>query len=402
MHDQATSLAPAPAGTAVDPLGQRLLMELESLRAQVNELRFENEGLAVEVLNGYEQLNLIFGFSQSIVSVTTTIDVERALARQAAEALAPAEVYLSQAGGTRIWPDEKGRPSEEGLAAVEESIAAAISATRRERRSRVVRCGDQEILLCPAPRLGDKTDLIIARRDAENSFKTGEIAVTEALVGFGSQILNNNDLHAQLTRMSMDTTRALVAAIDKKDQYTSGHSERVGLFTRLTAAELGISGPELRLFEWAGLLHDVGKIGVPENILTKPGALSETEFAIIKRHPEMGYEILQPISSFQNILDGVLYHHENPDGSGYPRGIKGDDIPLVARVIHVVDVFDALSSNRSYRRAFTVSESIDLLRRDAGAKLDARCVDAFLTALQRYQEEAPKAGAAPFLCGNEE
>lgn len=374
---------------AVDDTLRRLEAELQSLRGQLSELRFENEGLAGEVLNSYEQLNLIFGFSQSIISITAPNDIERMLARQTADALAPADVYVLQSTGTRVWADEHTNPAFDSVANLERAAQMSIEETRRERQARVVKVGEMEMLLCPASRLDDKTDLIIACRDASNSFKTGEIAVVEALVGFASQIISNSDLHERLARMSIDTTRALVAAIDKKDQYTSGHSERVGLLTRLTAAELGVPAADLRVYEWAGLLHDVGKIGVPEQILTKPGKLTDEEFAIIKKHPEMGYEILQPIASLKNILDGVLYHHENPDGTGYPSGLAGHDIPLVARVIHVVDVFDALSSNRSYRRAFSLEESLTMLRRDAGAKLDAAIVTAFITALERFEHEQP-------------
>jgi len=210
------------------------------------------------------------------------------------------------------------------------------------------------------------------------------------------QLLNNAELHSRLRRMSVETTRALVAAIDKKDHYTCGHSERVGLLARLTGEQLGLPEPELQTLEWAGLLHDVGKIGVPEEVLTKPGRLNDEEWAWIRKHPTMGYEILKPIASFTGVLDAVLYHHENPDGSGYPHGLVGEQIPLFARIVHVVDVFDALSSDRSYRPAFTLEQTVDILTKEAGSKLDRQCVQAFLAALDALRTNDPERFAQLF------
>jgi putative two-component system response regulator len=180
-----------------------------------------------------------------------------------------------------------------------------------------------------------------------------------------------------------------VAAIDKKDRYTSGHSERVGYLAKLIGRQMGIPANELQVLEMSGLLHDVGKIGVPEGILRKPGKLTKEEYDIIKSHPRMGHEILTPIASFGGVLDGVLYHHENPDGSGYPDGLGNDEIPLFARIIHVVDVFDALTSTRSYRVAFSPEQAYEILREEAGTKLDAEVVAVFLEMVSALQATSP-------------
>ncbi len=148
--------------------------------------------------------------------------------------------------------------------------------------------------------------------------------------------------------------------------------------------------------EWAGLLHDVGKIGIPEEILCKPGKLSPEEFAVIKEHPRMGCEILQPIASLSVILDGVLYHHEYPDGSGYPEGLRGDDIPLVARIVHVVDTFDALTSSRPYRTAFSLKQAIEIMQAEKGRRSDAEVTDAFFRAFEEYRRNHPTDFAARF------
>jgi HD-GYP domain-containing protein (c-di-GMP phosphodiesterase class II) len=172
----------------------------------------------------------------------------------------------------------------------------------------------------------------------------------------------------------------LVNAIDQKDNYTYGHSERVGFLAKVTGQSLGLTSKELQKLEWAGLLHDVGKIGIPEHVLNKPGRLTPEEFDLIKEHPGRSYEVLRPVASLEPVLDAVLYHHENPDGTGYPKGLKGEEIPLMARIIHVVDVFDALTSTRSYRGAYDVERAIEIISKDSGTKLDAQIVECFFGA----------------------
>ncbi len=389
-----------PSGTGV--LRQSLesaltvLHQLEhsilELRRDVRRLSEENEGLATEVLRVYEQLNLIFQFTQGISRVTQPTEIERSMIDDLTGALDASRVCVLRTEGERVVTSESrpgacpARLSQE----IERELDAAVKRVLHAREVMVSLLGDEQVLIGPLPRLGDRVDLVVAARPASAAtFTAYDMKLVETLLGFGSQILSNSELHAQLARMSREVTVALVSAIDKKDHYTSGHSERVGRLTRLTGAELGVSDEQLQSFEWAGLLHDVGKIGVPEEILRKPGALTAEEFAEVKRHPEMGFEILRPIASLQPVLEGVLYHHENPDGSGYPRGLRGPDIPLVARVIHVVDVFDALSSSRSYRSAFPVEQACAILRKDAGSKLDGDVVSAFLTLLDRMKQAQP-------------
>jgi len=192
-----------------------------------------------------------------------------------------------------------------------------------------------------------------------------------------------------------------VSAIDQKDHYTSGHSERVGFLAHLTGRGLGLPLSELKVLEWAGLLHDVGKIGIPEDILNKPGRLTEAEFDQIKRHSVMGHEILKPIASLEQVLAGVLYHHETPDGSGYPEGLKGDEISLVARIIRAADVFDALSSARSYRGAYSIEAACEIIRKDAGTKIDAEVAQALLEAIAAFRAARPDEFAAMFLPAEE-
>jgi putative nucleotidyltransferase with HDIG domain len=175
--------------------------------------------------------------------------------------------------------------------------------------------------------------------------------------------------------------RALAATLDARDPYTAGHSERVSTLSVLIGRELRMSAAELDVLRLGALLHDIGKIGVSDEILRKPTALTPEEFEQIKRHPGLGARILRQVPFLAPHLPIVELHHERPDGLGYPYGLRGDDIPLAARIVHVADAFDAMTSARAYRRALARSEAIAELRRHAGIQFDVASVDALLASL---------------------
>ena len=180
------------------------------------------------------------------------------------------------------------------------------------------------------------------------------------------------------------TVRALVQAVDLKDRYTRGHSERVGRASVLIARELGLPEDRLEVLRFAGILHDVGKLGVPTRVLRKDGPLTPQERRIIELHPEYGHEIVRGIGFLGEARAAILHHHERMDGSGYPYGLTGAQIPECARVVAVADAFDAMTSTRSYRRARPVSAAVAELRRCAGTQFDPRMVRALAAALDRY------------------
>ncbi|MFD8383786.1 HD-GYP domain-containing protein [Streptomyces sp. NPDC059679] len=190
------------------------------------------------------------------------------------------------------------------------------------------------------------------------------------------------------------TVRALVQAVDIKDRYTRGHSERVGRASAMIARELGMNGDRLEALRIAGVLHDVGKLGVPTRLLRKNGPLTPEERRAIELHPEYGHEMVRGIGFLSEAREAVLHHHERLDGSGYPYGLAGADIPEAARVVAVADAFDAMTSTRTYRRARPVPAAVEELERCAGAQFDPRMVVALARALDRHgwpatpQEEA--------------
>jgi len=191
------------------------------------------------------------------------------------------------------------------------------------------------------------------------------------------------------------TMAALCQAVETKDFYTRGHSERVSRGATMLARQIGMGAERVEAIRYAGMLHDVGKLGVPTKVLQKTGPLTEEELAAIQLHPMRGLEIVRQIGFLTEALDGIMHHHERMDGKGYPMGLAGDEIPEFARVIAVADAFDSMTSTRSYRGARSVEEAVAELRKCSGMQFDPVLVDAFIAALTRERWESQATGQPP-------
>jgi len=193
---------------------------------------------------------------------------------------------------------------------------------------------------------------------------------------------------------SFGLAEALAEALDARDGYTAGHSLRVAEYAEAIAREIDVPLAETETIRLAAWLHDVGKIGIPDAVLLKPGPLTAEEFGLIKLHPQIGRRILERAHGFESILDAVELHHENYNGTGYPYGLAGEVIPLAARVIRVADAFDAMTTHRSYRPAFSAETAADVILAGSGADYDPKCAWALLRILRRHGNRAPSPGAA--------
>ena len=203
-------------------------------------------------------------------------------------------------------------------------------------------------------------------------------------------VLRNREIESLFAKLqtSYETTlEALAAALDTRDTETQGHSARVSEYTVLIAERMGVKEPELTEIRRGALLHDVGKIGISDAVLRKPGKLSPEEWVEMRRHPEMGYRILSGINFLEKSLPIVIAHQERFDGSGYPKGLKGEEIPLGARIFAVVDTLDAMTSDRPYRKALPYEDARGEIVRWSGIQFDPRVVEVFLT-IARAEWEA--------------
>lgn len=221
------------------------------------------------------------------------------------------------------------------------------------------------------------------KADAKHSFSQNDLEFLTTLANQASSFIHNAQLFERLRHNYFSIIQALAAAIDAKDPYTHGHSARVAEYAMATATVMGLPTATVETIQAAGYLHDVGKIGIPELILTKPGKLTDEEFAIIKTHPEISARILSPVTFNGEVATMVRYHHERYDGSGYPDGVKGQNIPLEARILAVADSFDAMTSDRPYRPALDYSVAKQELVKCSGTQFDPEVAAKFIEAVEQ-------------------
>ena len=188
--------------------------------------------------------------------------------------------------------------------------------------------------------------------------------------------------YLELRAAYVDTVKSLVGAVEAKDPYTRGHSERVALYATCLGRSMRLRPSRLDTLQYAALLHDVGKIGVPMKVLNKPGRLTDEEYGLVKEHPALGAQVISKVPYLGEIVEAVLYHHEHIDGSGYGQGATSDQIPQLSRLLSIADAYDAMTSERPYRRALTVEEATAELERCSGSQFDSNLVVRFTELLK--------------------
>lgn len=229
-----------------------------------------------------------------------------------------------------------------------------------------------------------RVGVIALVRDEKNAlYREQDLQLLGVFASHTASALQNSHLYSRLRTMNQDVIRSFAQAVEVKDYYTRGHSERVAEYACRLARALGLGTKEIDLLNMAGMLHDVGKIGIPDHILNKPGALTENEYEIMKRHSFMGREILGQVEAMKDITDLIYHHHERLDGQGYPDGLSGDEIPFLARIICLADSYEAMTSNRAYRQALPMDKVMYALERGAGTQWDRELTVAWMSIVER-------------------
>ncbi len=244
----------------------------------------------------------------------------------------------------------------------------------------------------------DSLGVLIAINKSPDQFDSLDLKLTDSIASQASVFIENNRLFADLQDLLMGVLHALSATIDAKDPYTSGHSRRVALISKRLAQECGLGQEKAERLYLAGLLHDIGKIGVPEFTLTKEGRLTDEEFEQMKRHPMLGATILGGIRQLDDVIVGILNHHEHPDGKGYPRGLKGDEITIDGLIVGIADCLDAMTSDRTYRKALPLSEALSELKKYSGQQFDPELVQKLLEMdVETFLHEIHQPDLAPLV-----
>lgn len=217
----------------------------------------------------------------------------------------------------------------------------------------------------------------------EGDITSRDLSLLTILAKQSALAIENVKLYESIKKDQISIIKALAATVDAKDHYTLGHSQKVSQYSVIVAEEMGLSERETEIIKYAGLLHDIGKIALPDDIIKKPSRLSEHEFEVVRKHPIIGAKIIKEIEALAGMVPVVLHHHERFDGKGYPDGLKGEDIPVGARIVHVTDAYDTMVSARAYRDMLPPELAISELRKNAGAQFDPKVVDIFITSLRK-------------------
>ena len=351
------------------------------------------DGFGVQLAHAYETIELMQDVGQRMSDPSDPVAFVRATIERLHETLDFAWIALAAAPNAGIAPAVDGHffltgdptmPSD----TLERACTRILEAQGRPEVQQILSDiegfepdGGPQVVIQPVAREGDViAHLLVGEKGGldpqVSSYDTQILETTAAYMG---PFFANVALYEEQQAMFLGTIGALSAAIDAKDRYTRGHSARVALLSAQLAMAIGLDHDVVESIRIAGLVHDVGKIGVPEAILTKMGRLTDEEFEAIKLHPEIGYNILKDIPPLRDTLPGVLYHHERYDGRGYPKNLAGSDIPLIARIICLADTFDAMSSTRSYRPAMPREKVLAEFERCAGTQFDPELVPAFVS-----------------------
>jgi len=384
---------------ALERTAHMLLAKLDADR-RVLRLEREADDLSVQIATTYEEISLLYRLIQNL-KISAKRDV---LARLALEWIA--EVLPARGLAIELLPTDNAQESTVGVAAEPLLLTYGECPVDLDGMRELIehlKLRATSVPVVANPPVSDKSDwpnsnirelVIVPLAEGEKLF--GWLAAFNHTSGqqFGTveaNLLNsvgtilgihssNIELYRQQADLLAGVVRALTSAIDAKDPYTCGHSDRVARVSVRLAQELGLDLETLKTIYLGGLLHDVGKIGIDDNVLRKPGKLTEAEFAHIKTHPEIGYNILLDLKQLSHLLPIVRHHHESWDGRGYPHQLAGENIPFLARIVAVADAFDAMSSDRVYRKGMDEAKLDSILRDGAGQQWDADVVAAFFRA----------------------
>ena len=272
--------------------------------------------------------------------------------------------------------------------AVVASNGRAFKYLRGSRRTQNV----TSMMATPLTSQASPLGLLVAVREGGRAFIEGDRKLLTIIADRAAVAVHNAQLYSNLERSFVTTIEAFVTALEEKDRYTAGHSERVAEFALVTAREMGLAEQQCDLIYQGGRVHDIGKLTLKSDELNKPAALTDEEFQRFRAHPAYGERLLQDIPIFRKVLPAVGGHHEKWDGSGYPRGLSGDEIPLMARIMSVADTYDAMTSHRAYRSALKHTVAIAELDRCAGTQFDPDVVSAFLVAIETWRDERQAQG----------
>jgi len=394
---------------AVDEGLERTVHSFTDLLEHMVEREMAISDLAGALMTNYEEMNLLYTLLPAITTKVSPHEIGKVLVDEAAHTLGCRRVSLlvldekreayTVLAGCGLPNDVYGlslplKGSVASQVLQDEDLLVVNDVTDRpdlaERSRGAYASNSFAVVRVPLQARGEPLGFLTAtERVRSPEFTARDRKLLEGLSALGASALMNCRLHAAVNKQMMSTIHALASAVDAKDHYTHDHAGRVAQLCVATARELGIiEATECREIELAGLLHDIGKIGVPDAILSKPAALSPQEYKVIQTHTRIGAGIVEHVPGLEKVALAILHHHERFDGLGYPAGLCGEAIPIASTLIAVADAFDALTSDRPYRKAGSINDALAELERNAGSQLHPGVVGAFHRVIRREQDRS--------------
>ena len=365
---------------------------LKDLR-RADQHQFAVEDLAEQLGQSYENITLMYSIGRSMRSIDAPVKLVQGICDQ---------IRITQGFG---WSSVRFISDEHDLSGLEDAClitgdmpidealfrtttAELIAEQEGKHWSKLIQIGQHklsdlvqsEVILEPIRHDNRVIGIVLAggKTGPDAEATSGDTQLLDAIAGFLGALHENAARFIEQKNMFIGSLEAVSTALDAKDRYTHGHSERVAWLGTQLAEAIGLDADEVERIRISGLVHDVGKIGVPEAVLCKTGRLNDEEFDQIKKHPRIGYNILKGIPKIADVLDGVLYHHERWDGHGYPTRLAGEAIPLYGRILAVADTFDAMSSTRSYRQAMPREKVLAEIAACSGTQFDPALTEPFI------------------------
>jgi len=381
-----------PTADEIAPAIKALTWNLQDLR-RADQHQFAVEDLAEQLGQSYENITLMYSIGRSMRSMAAPVKLAQGICDQ---------IRVTQGFG---WSAVRFVSDDQDLSGLQDAClvtgnmpfeetefrkvtADLIAEQEGKHWSKLIQIGQHkladlvqsEVILEPIRHDDRVIGIVLAggKTGPDAEATSGDTQLLDAIAGFLGALHENAARFIEQKNMFIGSLEAVSTALDAKDRYTHGHSERVAWLGTQLAEAIGLDADEVERIRISGLVHDVGKIGVPEAVLCKTGRLNDEEFDQIKKHPRIGYNILKGIPKIDDVLDGVLYHHERWDGRGYPTRLAGESIPLYGRILAVADTFDAMSSTRSYRQAMNREKVLAEIADCAGTQFDPALTGPFI------------------------
>jgi HD-GYP domain-containing protein (c-di-GMP phosphodiesterase class II) len=395
-------MAASPKSDVVPVEWDQIAEVFEDISAAISDeyrLKSELNGMAQELSERYEELHLVYNIDEQIKKHDKNEDLFNALLRNCAEHLnADVVAFVSPVGGMSLAVENLSKPIHNldlVLVEMRGDLFRFVNSSKQTvvmndkldaRRSYIFTDMPYKILACPIYKNRSVVSiLVLLNHEHKPDFSNSDRKLGEVLANQLSTLSNMNDMLNETKQMLLAQSRfteqmaaSLIEAVEAKDPYTRGHSERVHYISMEIGRALNLPQDDLKNLYWGSLLHDVGKIGIPDAVLCKPGRLTPDEFSFIMVHPERSYEILRHIDALKDAVPGARHHQEKFDGTGYPHQLKGEDIPLHGRIIAAADTYDSITSSRAYRAGRSHEAAMKEIERVRGTQLDPKIIDVLI------------------------